>query len=95
LWLALAAYNIGWGHLEDARVLTQRNGGDPDQWPDVRKHLLLLTQEKWYRQTRHGYARGYEAVHYVDNIRSYYDTLIWMETHSHPLMAEIKLSSST
>ena len=95
LWLALAAYNIGWGHLEDARVLTQRNGGDPDQWPDVRKHLLLLTQEKWFRQTRHGYARGYEAAHYVDNIRSYYDTLIWMETHSHPLMSEIKVSTST
>ncbi|MDX1518471.1 MAG: membrane-bound lytic murein transglycosylase MltF, partial [Gammaproteobacteria bacterium] len=35
LWLALAAYNIGPGHLEDARVITEKQGGDPDTWADV------------------------------------------------------------
>lgn len=85
-WMALAAYNMGWGHLEDARVLTQKQGGDPDRWHDVNARLLLLSQEKWYRQTRHGYARGYEAKQYVENIRSYYDTLKWMDTRAHPML---------
>ncbi len=76
-WMALAAYNIGMGHLEDARVLTEINGGDPDKWVAVKKHLPLLSQKKWYKQTRHGYARGREPVRYVENIRSYYDILVW------------------
>jgi len=85
-WMALAAYNMGWGHLEDARVLTQKQGGNPDRWHDVNERLLLLSQEKWYRQTRYGYARGYEARQYVENIRSYYDTLKWMDTRAHPML---------
>jgi membrane-bound lytic murein transglycosylase F len=85
-WMALAAYNMGWGHLEDARVLTQKQGGDPDKWHDVNQRLDLLSQEKWYRQTRYGYARGYEAKQYVENIRSYYDTLMWMDTRAHPVL---------
>ena len=85
-WMALAAYNMGWGHLEDARVLTQKQGGNPDRWHDVNERLLLLSQEKWHRQTRHGYARGYEARQYVENIRSYYDTLMWMDTRDHPML---------
>ena len=76
-WLALAAYNVGYGHLEDARVLTQKRGGDPDKWIDVKDALPLLTQKHWYSQTRNGYARGYEPVLYVENIRSYYDILVW------------------
>lgn len=75
-WLALAAYNVGFGHLEDARVLAQKQGGEPDSWEDVRASLPLLSQVKWYENTRHGYARGYEAVQFVDNIRRYYTTLI-------------------
>ena len=76
-WLALAAYNVGYGHLEDARILTQKNGGDSDKWIDVKENLPLLSQKKWYQQTRYGYARGREPVRYVENIRSYYDILIW------------------
>lgn len=85
-WMALAAYNMGWGHLEDVRVLTQRQGGDPDRWRDVSERLPLLTQEKWYKQTRYGYARGLEAQRYVRNIRNYYDILMWMDTRAHPLL---------
>lgn len=77
-WLALAAYNVGLGHLEDARILTQQRGGDPDRWMDVRQSLPLLAQRKWYKRTRHGYARGMEPVIYVENIRRYYDTLAWI-----------------
>jgi membrane-bound lytic murein transglycosylase F len=85
-WMALAAYNIGMGHLEDARVLTQKQGGNADAWEDVEQRLELLSQAQWYQQTRYGYARGYEARQYVENIRSYYDILIWMETREHPLL---------
>lgn len=75
-WMALAAYNVGLGHLEDARVLTARQGQDPDNWLHVREHLPLLSSEKWYPQTRHGYARGFEPVRYVRNIRRYYHVLL-------------------
>ncbi|WP_342804756.1 MULTISPECIES: membrane-bound lytic murein transglycosylase MltF [Alteromonadaceae] len=79
IWFALASYNIGLGHLEDARVLTQRQGGNPDMWIDVKKRLPQLRQKKYYKTTRYGYARGDEAVTYVDNIRRYYDTLMWLD----------------
>lgn len=78
LWLALAGYNVGFGHLEDARIITQRQGGDPDKWAEVKQRLPLLAQKKWYKTTRHGYARGREPVQYVDNIRGYYDLLKWI-----------------
>ncbi len=82
IWFALASYNIGLGHLEDARVLTQRQGGNPDMWVDVKKRLPLLRQKKYYKTTKYGYARGNEAVTYVDNIRRYYDTLVWLDGQS-------------
>jgi membrane-bound lytic murein transglycosylase F len=85
-WMALAAYNMGWGHLEDARVLTQRQGGNPDLWRDVSQRLPLLTQERYYSQTKYGYARGTEAQRYVRNIRNYYDILVWMDTRAHPML---------
>ena len=74
-WMALAAYNIGLGHLEDARVLTQQAGDDPDRWIDVEKHLPKLSQKEWYTKTKHGYARGHEPVEFVRKIRRYYDIL--------------------
>ncbi|MCY7294576.1 membrane-bound lytic murein transglycosylase MltF [Alteromonas sp. a30] len=78
IWFALAAYNIGLGHLEDARVLTQKLGGNPDLWIDVKKHLPLLSKKRYYRTTQYGYARGHEALTYVSNIRRYYDSLIYL-----------------
>lgn len=78
IWFALASYNVGLGHLEDARILTQQQGGNPDKWMDVKKRLPLLSQKKWYSQTKHGYARGKEPVRFVENIRNYYDLLIWL-----------------
>ncbi|MDP2716373.1 membrane-bound lytic murein transglycosylase MltF [Rheinheimera sp.] len=79
LWFALAAYNVGWGHVEDARILTQQRGADPDKWLDVKQHLPLLRQKSVYQTTKYGYARGDEAVTYVENIRRYYDTLLWVD----------------
>lgn len=76
-WMALAAYNMGFGHLLDARLLTKKRGGNPNLWKDVRTSLPLLMQEHWYRQTRDGYARGDEALMFVKNVRRYYNILVW------------------
>jgi membrane-bound lytic murein transglycosylase F len=76
-WMALAAYNVGVGHVLDAREITRERGGNPDRWIDVRASLPLLTEKKWYTQTKHGYARGEQPLVYVANIRSYYSILNW------------------
>ncbi len=78
MWFALAGYNVGFGHLEDARILTQRHGRDPDSWEQVRRYLPLLAQERWFVETRRGYARGWEPVHFVENVRGYLNMLVWM-----------------
>lgn len=77
-WFALAAYNVGSGHLDDARMLAKREGLNPNKWLDVKKMLPRLSQKQWYRKTRYGYARGGEPVHFVANIRRYYDILTWV-----------------
>ncbi len=74
-WMALAAYNIGLNHLEDARWLTREQGANPDRWADVEQRLPLLADPWWYRRTRFGYAAGYTAVQYVNRIRVYYRIL--------------------
>ncbi len=74
-WFGLAIYNVGRGHLEDARILTQRAGKNPDKWDDVAEFLPLLSQAKWYKTVKHGYARGHEPVIYVRNIRKYLEQL--------------------
>jgi len=76
-WLALAAYNVGFGHLEDARILAQSQGKNPDSWDDVRQYLPWLAQERWYRQARRGYARGWEPVRFVDHVRGFLAVLEW------------------
>lgn len=76
-WMALAAYNMGMGHLEDARVLTERQGDDPDQWRDVKTRLTLLDDPAYADQLRYGAAPGGQAAVYVRHIRRYYDLLVW------------------
>ncbi|MGH1471327.1 MAG: membrane-bound lytic murein transglycosylase MltF [Cellvibrionaceae bacterium] len=78
-WMALAAYNVGFGHLEDARVLTEKHGENPNKWDNVRRYLPLLSKRKYYKNTKHGYARGWEPVEYVENIQHYYTVLNWHE----------------
>jgi membrane-bound lytic murein transglycosylase F len=79
-WLAVAAYNLGFGHVEDARILTQSQGADPDDWEQVRERLPMLSDEQWYRRVQRGYAPGQTAVTYVDNVRRYYEILMWMDS---------------
>ena len=78
-WMALAAYNIGLAHLEDARVLTQRQGGDPNLWQDVMERLPLLQKTEYFKDTRYGYARGVEALTLVQNVRHYRSILALQE----------------
>lgn len=88
LWFTLASYNVGFGHLEDARILTQRQGASPDLWLEVKKRLPLLAKKEFHRTLRYGYARGYEPVIYVERIRNYYDLLNWYEHNPDALLHE-------
>ena len=74
-WIALAAYNVGMGHIWDARKLAKELNKNPDSWQDLATVLPLLTKKKYYKNLKHGYARGYEPVSYVKNIRDYQDML--------------------
>ena len=74
-FLALASYNIGRGHLLDARQLARDLGKNPDSWEDMKEVLPLKADKRYYPSTRYGYARGYEPVHYVQRIRNYQDVI--------------------
>ncbi len=76
IWYALTAYNMGLGHMLDVRRLTKRLGGDPDNWLDVKKNLPLLAEKRYYPSLKYGYARGYEAFSYVENIQKYYNSIV-------------------
>jgi len=83
-WLALAAFNIGVAHLEDARVLAQRQKLNPDLWSDVRKVLPLLAEPEYYINAKYGYARGGMPVAFVGRVRGYYDILLRSEKPGQP-----------
>lgn len=91
IWFALASYNIGYGHMMDARRLTKRQGGNPDAWSDVKERLPLLRQKKFFSQTRYGYARGDEAKNYVENIRRYYQSIIGHVEQQTPENGEVDI----
>ncbi|MEG5692131.1 membrane-bound lytic murein transglycosylase MltF [Enterobacter quasihormaechei] len=76
IWFALAAYNMGYAHMLDARALTAKTKGNPDSWSDVKQRLPLLSQKQWYKKLTYGYARGHEAYAYVENIRKYQISLV-------------------
>jgi membrane-bound lytic murein transglycosylase F len=70
-WLALAAYNVGRGHLHDAQTLAREQGLNPYLWSDVKQVLPLLSDKRYYSKLKYGYARGSEPVRYVQRIRDY------------------------
>jgi len=86
-WLTIAAYNVGFGHLEDARIITQALGKDPDSWTEVREELPLLAQGRWYTRARRGYARGWEPVQFVDRIQRFLTLLEWQPGDAVPAPA--------
>lgn len=74
-FMALASYNVGRGHMHDAQSLARDLGKDPHSWSDLREVLPLLSQKKYYRKLKYGYARGREPVRYVQRIRDYSNIL--------------------
>lgn len=84
-WFALAAYNIGFGHLLDARLLAERFGKSKSLWVNLKSTLPLLSKKKYYSTLRHGYARGYEPISYVNSIRDFYEMLVWYEPNDSEL----------
>jgi len=76
IWFALAAYNVGFAHLLDARALARQLGKSPSTWHDMKEMLPLLSQKKYYKNLKYGYARGAEPVKYIDRIRYYQDVLV-------------------
>ena len=75
LWYALAAYNVGFGHLLDAQKLAKKLGKNPDRWVELKEVLPLLSQKQYYKNLKYGYARGSEPVLYVQRIRNYRQVL--------------------
>ena len=71
----LAAYNVGMGHIHDAQTLARKLNKNPYSWNDIKKVLPLLSQKKYYKSLKHGYARGNEPVRYVNSIQHYLDII--------------------
>tara|TARA_Y100000766_G_scaffold266209_1_gene260366 strand:- start:458 stop:1861 length:1404 start_codon:yes stop_codon:yes gene_type:complete len=80
IWFAIAAYNIGLGHVEDAIKLAASDGVEIRKWSDIEPYILMLSQSEYYRQTKYGYARGWETVKYVKNIKQYYDIIVFLDS---------------
>jgi membrane-bound lytic murein transglycosylase F len=70
-WLAMAAYNIGIGHLEDARIITQMRKKNPDRWADVRANLPRLSDPAWHKRVKRGYANGRETAQFVERVSQF------------------------
>jgi membrane-bound lytic murein transglycosylase F len=87
-WQALAAYNIGLGHVEDARTLALRLNINPDSWTDLKGVLPLLRKPEHFSTLKYGYARGGAPVIYVERLKSYYDILVRFEKPSKVTLPE-------
>jgi len=70
-WMAMAAYNVGIGHLEDARIITQMRKKNPDRWMDVRANLPRLSDPHWHTKVKRGYANGKETVQFVERVTQF------------------------
>lgn len=75
LFIALAAYNVGQGHIWDARNLARTMNLDPNLWTSLAKTLPMLRYRKYYKNAKYGYCRGTEPVKYIKQIMIYYDIL--------------------
>jgi len=78
-WLALAAYNLGMGHMNGGRAIAEGLGKNPDSWYDMKSVLPLMAKPQYFARLKSGRARGGEAVIMVENIRTFYDVLKRLE----------------
>ena len=77
--LMLASYNLGSGHVDDVVSLLAKDNIDINSWNNLRKYLLKLNKKKFYKKMQYGYARGWEAVQYIENVKQYYDIISFLE----------------
>jgi membrane-bound lytic murein transglycosylase F len=90
--MALAAYNIGYAHVEDARVLAQRLKLNPDSWADVKKTLPLLNKAEYYSTVKNGYASGGAPVIFVESVRTYQNILERYEQKHTPVLPSFNIA---
>lgn len=93
-YMALASYNIGYAHVEDARVLAQRLKMNPDRWADVKKTLVMLNDPTYYVNAKYGYCSGGAPVIFVESIRSYYNILERFEPSYDDTKDSFKIASA-
>jgi membrane-bound lytic murein transglycosylase F len=94
-YMALAAYNIGYAHVEDARVLAKRLGLNPDSWADVKKTLVMLNNPEYYSTVKYGYASGGAPVIFVESIRSYQRILERYQPSHTPIFKTFKIAGAS
>lgn len=87
--MALAAYNAGRGHVEDARRLAIDKNLDPDSWESLKKTLPLLRLRKYYKKSKYGYCRGTEPVIYTKRIMMYYKIIKRQDTEYKDAQAKL------
>jgi membrane-bound lytic murein transglycosylase F len=79
IWMALAAYNLGFMNLNKARQLTDKNGRNAESWSDVSEFLPIHLDRRYENELMEGQNKGEEALEYVERIRLYYKTLSLIE----------------
>jgi len=96
-WFTIAAYNVGFGHVEDARIIAQTLGKNPDSWADVSQELPKLAEPRWFTRAKCGYAQGWQPVEYVAHVRQFMQLLEWQPDDGLPHMtvADAQPSSSS
>ena len=79
LSMTLGAYNLGPGHIDDIIKLSILDNKSLEDWDTLKKYLLKLNKKQFYKQMKYGYARGWEAVQYIENVKQYYDIISFLE----------------
>ncbi len=92
IYMALASYNIGYAHVEDARVLAQRLKLNPNSWADVKKTLVMLNNPSYYVNARYGYCNCGQPVIFVESIRSYHSILLRYQASHNPEQNDFKIA---
>ena len=77
--LALASYNAGPNHINDILLLAKNNDDNIENWDVLKSYLYKLNQKKYYKKMKYGYARGWEAVQYIENVKQYYDIITFLD----------------
>ena len=87
--LALASYNAGPNHVNDILLLAKNNDDDVENWNVLKSYLYKLNQKKYYKEMKYGYARGWEAVQYIENVKQYYDIITFLDNKDKKIENEL------